>query len=52
MGKVHHYVNNIECIPVGSIVRLYAGVIMGRRRKIIEQFQIQVCYKVQETHLT
>ncbi|MDA8566762.1 UpxY family transcription antiterminator [Schleiferiaceae bacterium] len=62
MGEVYHQANNIECISVGSSVRLDAGPLMGRKGKIVEyrgvqvtvlleQLQIQVCFNVQETPL-
>ena len=63
MGKVDHQANNIECIPVGSNIRIDAGPLMGRKGKIVEsrgvqvtvlleQLSIQVSFKVQETPLT
>ena len=63
MGEVNHQANNIECIPVGSNVRLDAGPLMGQRGKIIEyrgvqvtvlleQLGIQVRFKAPETPLT
>jgi transcription antitermination factor NusG len=63
MGEVNHQANNIECIPVGSNIRLDAGPLMGRKGKIIEsrgvqvtilleQLRVQVRFKVQEKPLT
>ena len=63
MGQVNHQANNVECIPVGSNVRLDAGPLMGQRGKIIEyrgvqvtvlleQLGIQVRFKAPETPLT
>lgn len=63
MGEVNHQANNIEFIPVGSNIRVDAGILLGRRGKIIEnrgvqvtvlleQMRIQVRFKVQETPLT
>ncbi len=63
MGEVNHQENNIECISVGSNVRINAGPLMGQRGKIIEyrgvqvtvlleQLRIQLRFKIQETPLT
>ncbi len=63
MGEVNHQANYIECIPVGSNVRLDAGPLMGQRGKIIEyrgtqvtilleQLLIQVRFTAPKTPLT
>lgn len=63
MGEVNHQSDNIECISIGSNVRLDAGPLMGRKGKIVEyrgvqvnvlleQLGIRVCFNVQETPLS
>lgn len=63
MGEVNHQANNVECISVGSNVRLDAGPLMGRFGKIVEyrgvqvrilleQLGIQVRFQMPETPLT
>ncbi len=63
MGEVNHQANSIECISVGSNVRLDSGPLMGRIGKIIEyrgvqvtilleQLGIQVRFQAPETSLT
>jgi len=63
MGEINHQANNIECISVGSNVRLDSGPLMGRLGKIIEyrgnqvtilleQLGIQVRFQATETPLT
>lgn len=63
MGEVNHQANNIECVSVGSKVRLDAGVLMGQSGKLVEyrggqvtvlldQLGIQVRFKAHETPLT
>ena len=51
MGEVNHQADNIECISVGSNIRLDAGPLMGQKGTIIEHKGVQVTVLLQQLRI-